>query len=33
LIKVDEENLAGDSDKMEGPFFENPDTEDEEDEE
>ena len=33
MIKIGEENLAGDSDKMEGPYFENPDTEDEEDEE
>jgi hypothetical protein len=33
MIKIGEENLAGDSDKMEGPYFENPDTDDEENEE
>jgi len=32
MIKVDVENLAGDSDTLEGPFFEKTDTEDDEDE-
>jgi len=32
MIKVTEENLAGDSDTLEGPYFDKTDTEDEEDE-